>query len=556
LISLDIHKAADGTRATLTPLVEQRNLPDGSALASFAWDMLAGTHQTVAGEPINTTIALSSVAVWSSVNAIASAIKTMPLVLYRRLPKGREEALDSPLHRVLTVEPNSDMSAKDMWYALSGHLALHGNCYAEILRNKENSPVGLYPLDPRATQPIRLPNGLLAYKTSVGATNGATRIINAVDMLHPKFFSWNGLLGLSPIDQGKNTVALAIAAEKYAAKFFGNNSIPPGLLTPVGEVSEDDLATMRTFWERANSATNQGRIGVLPSDWKLTQLASTAEQSQLLQTQEFIRTQIAGMFNISPSRIGDMQKQSKSSAEQENISFVTDTLQPYMDAFETEIERKLLPRDRSMLVQFDPSARLRGDFKTMMDGFAVGKQWGFWNTNKVLSKLGENPIGPEGDIYWAPVNMTNAENLLAPAADPSPEPLLDPPTGAADPQQRDLFGAYLPMLNTMFQDAVGRAAQRSKKDAETLTPIFTPLMESVITVASGEARKQFGLPEDWQPSDKIAKDYIRSAAARSATWTAENRNQAASQELYKATQAAHLGVFRDAGAAVAIRSKA
>lgn len=325
-------------------------------------------------------------------------------------------------------------------------------------------------------------------------------------------------------------------------------------MTPVGDVSEEDLTNMRAFWERANSATNSGRIGVLPSEWKLVQLAITPEQSQFLETQQLSRTQIAALFNISPSRVGDMQKQSKASAEQENLSFVTDTLRPYMVRIETEIQRKLLPRDGSMFVEFDVSERLRGDFATTMQGFAVGKQWGFYSTNVVLEKLGENPIGPEGDVYWAPVNMTNAKNLLAPAADPSPEPLLDPPTGPSDPQQRDLFGAYLPILSRMFQDAVGRATQRTKKDAETLAPIFIPLMDSVMAVATSEARKQFSLPDEWQPSEKIAKDYIKSAASRATVWTAENRDQAASQELYKATQAAHIGVFRDAGAAIALRS--
>lgn len=554
MISLDIHKAADGSRAALTPLVEKRDLPDGNAMAAFAWDMFSNTHQTVSGEPINSTIALQHSTVWACVFAIASAIASMPLVLYKRLPKGRSEAIENPLYRVFTVEPNSDMDAFSMWFSLIGQLALNGNGYCEILRNKDGDPVGLYPLDARATEPVRLPSKQLAYKTSVGAQNGAFRIINAADMLHPKFFSWNGLKGLGPIDQARNSVGLALAAEKYGAKFFGNNSVPPALLTPVGEVSTEDLAEMRTFWERANAAMNQGRIGVLPSDWKLTQLAISPENSQFLETRQFNRTDIAAIFNISPSRVGDMQKQSKASAEQENISFVTDTLQPYMKAIETEAQRKLMPRDNSMFVEFDASARLRGDFKTMMDGFQAAKYSGLYSTNVILEKLGENPIDdPEGDIRWAPVNMTNAANLVAPAADPSPEPLLDPPTDA-DAQQRDLFGAYLPMLNRVLQDAVGRAVQRSKKDADTLTPIFAPLVDSAVTIATAEARKQFNLPDEWQPSDKVAKDYVKAASSRAAIWTAENRDQAASQELYKLTQAALIGVFREAGGEIALRS--
>jgi HK97 family phage portal protein len=520
-----------------------------AGLFSAAWQILSQTEDTVSGVPINDTIALGHITVYVCVRVIAEAIGSMTCRTYKRLPRGREEVIDDPIHRMLSLEPNSDMSAPVMWESIAGAMALTGHSYAEILRNVAGEAVGLFPLDPRMTEPVRLPNKKLAYKTRVGMENGATRIINAEDCLSFPLFSLDGLRGLSPISQARNAVSLAIATEKGGARYFGNNSVPPGILTPVGDVSAEDAANMREYWEAANAAGNQGRIGVLPSEWKLTQLSMSPEDSQFLETRQFNRTDIAALFNISPSRVGDVTKQSKASAEQENLSFVTDTLRPYMVRIETEIQRKLLPKNGSMFIEFDVSERLRGDFATTMQGFAVGKQWGFYSTNIVLEKLGENPIGPEGDVYWCPVNMQDAARLL------DTEPIQDQPIGTdpADPQQRDLFGPYLPMLTRMLQDAVGRAVQRSKKDAETLAPIFSPILDSIISVVTTEARKQFNLPDDWQPSEKIAKDYFKAAASRAATWTDDNRTQAASQELYKATQAAHISVYREAGAALALK---
>jgi len=473
----------------------------------------------------------------------------MTLRLYKRLPKGRQEALDNPIHRMLSLSPNNEMSAPVLWEALAAAMALKGNGYAEILRSQDGATVGLYPLDPRMTIPVRLPNGQLAYKTSVGVANGQTRIVAAADMLHFPLFSWDGLVGLSPIAQARNSVGLAIAAEKYGSKFFGNNSVPPGYLTPVGDVSEEDLNNMRDFWERANAAGNQGRIGVLPSDWKLTQLSMSPEDSQFLQTRQFSRTDIAAMFRVPANMAGDTSRMSNANHEQSALSFVTDTLRPYLVRIEKEIQRKLLPEDGSLFAEFDVSERLRGDFATTMQGFAVGKQWGFYSTNVVLEKLGENPIGPEGDIYWAPVNMTNAANLIAPAADPSPLPLLDPPTES----QRNLFDSYIPAFNSLFKDAVGRATQRSKRDVDTLTPILSPVLDSIASIVIAEARAQFGLSDTWTPSDKIARDYLKGASTRAADWTAENRDQAAAAELSKAIRTTHLNIFREAGAALALK---
>jgi HK97 family phage portal protein len=521
-----------------------------AGLFTAAWDVLTNTHGTDSGQPVNESTALQHLTVYACTRVIAESIGSMTLRLYKRLPKGRQEAVENPLHRMLSVSPNSDMQAPVMWESLAGAMAVKGHSFAEILRNKEGLPVGLYPLDPRMTEPVRLPNGDLAYKTAVGLKSGQTRIIANKDMLSFPLFSWDGLKGLSPIGQARNMVGLAIAAEKYGAKFFGNNSVPPGYLSPVGEVSEEDLNNMREFWERANSAANQGRIGVLPSDWKLTQLSMSPEDSQFLQTQQFSRTAIAALFRVPPHMAGDTSRLSNNNHEQMSLSFVTDTLRPYLVRIEKEIQRKLLPEDGSLFAEFDVSERLRGDFASTMQGFAVGKQWGFYSTNIVLEKLGENPIGPEGDVYWAPANMINAANLIAKAPDPSPEPLLDPPT----PAQRSLFDSYIPAFAGLFGDAVGRVTTRSKRDAESITPILLPVLDSIASLVETEARSQFNLPDAWKPSDKIIRDCIKSISSRADNWTPETKMQNASTELNKAIRSIHVNTYREAGAAVALIS--
>lgn len=531
---------------------EKRNSLNPAGLFSAAWDVLSNTHGTSSGEPINESIALQHVTVYAAVRVIAESVGSMTIRLYKRLPKGREEAINNPIHRMLSVSPNGEMSAPVMWESLAGGMALQGNSYAELLRSAQGAIVGLYPLDPRMTEPVRLPNGKLAYKTTVGVTSGQSRIIASADMLHFPLFSWDGLKGLSPIGQARNSVGLAIASEKYGAKFFGNNSIPPGYLSPVGAVSEEDLNNMRDFWERANSAANQGRIGVLPSDWKLIQLALSPEDSQFLQTQQFSRTAIASLFRVPPNMIGDTSRLSNNNHEQQSLSFVTDTLRPYLVRIEKEIQRKMLPEDGSLFVEFDVSERLRGDFASTMAGFATGRQWGWYNANSILEQLGENPIGPEGDIYWAPVNMTNAANLIAPAPDPAPLPLLDPPTDPPTESQRSMFNSYLPAFTGLFQDAVGRVTMRSKRDIDSLTPILSPVLESICQIVVAEARCQFGLADGWNPSEKIIKDCIKSVSSRAQEWTAEAKVQTSSSELNKAIRSIHLNIYREAGAAVAL----
>lgn len=519
-----------------------------NGLFSAAWAMLTNTQPTSSGEMVNEVIALQHVSVYACVRVIAESVGSLTLRLYEQQSNGRREAFEHPLHRMLTIAINDEMCAPVVWESIAGCMALTGNSYLEILRNKDDFPVGLYPLHPMKTKPVRLPNSKLAYETTSGLTNGQKRIIAAADMLHFPLFSWDGLQGLSPIGQARQTIGLARASEKFGSKFFGNGSRPGGLLTPVAELDEKEAINFREFWEKANSGENQGRVAVLPNDWKYTQLGLSPEESQFLETRQFTRTDIAALFRVPAYLIGDTSRLSNSNHEQMMLQFATGTLRPYLVRIEREIARKLLPEDGTLHVEFDVTELVRGDLKSTLEAYSVGRQWGFYSANQVRAKLGENPIGPEGDVYWSPVNMQNAARLL------NAESTLDQPAGAAPtPAQRSLFDAYLPAMTGVFSDAVGRVMTRRKRDAETLSPILRPVLESIASIVETEARTEFSLSDDWKPSGKVTADHLRSIASRAADWTPETRDEVTGAEISKAIRAIHIGIFREAGAAVALR---
>ena len=116
---------------------------------------------------------------------------------------------------------------------------------------------------------------------------------------------------------------------------------------------------------------------------------------------------------------------------------MTDTLRPYLSRFEQEIHRKLMPstgrNSGRYFVRFDVRERLRGDFQTTMQGYALGKQWRWFNTNGILEEIGKNPIPRRaGERYWMPLNMQDAA-----APTPPPDPLAQQPPGAISVLQED-----------------------------------------------------------------------------------------------------------------------
>jgi HK97 family phage portal protein len=519
----------------------------------FGWAF--GGNATAAGEVVSELSALQHVSVYASVRVLSEAIGSLTLRTYRRLANGRAEATDDPIWRLLALTPNDEMSAAVLIENAVGCLALTGNAYIEILRDKSNQPVQLYPLHPLKTEPVRLPTGTLAYRTRSGLGEGETRIINAGDCLHFRLFSLDGLVGLSPIKQARQTIGWSVASLKQSARFFGTGSKPPGILTPVGPVDEQDLVNMRKAWELANGGENSGRTAVLPSDWKYTQLGISNKDSQWLEAMQFSRTDIAGLFRVPPHMIGDTSRLSNNNVQSQNLSFVIDTLQPYLVKIEQEIAVKLLGANDSRFVQFDVSSRLRGDFLTTLQGFAVGRQWGIFTPNNCLEQLGMNPLpGAEGNLTWAPVNMQDATRLLATESiqdQPIDDDNQPPESQSEQPQMRSYFATYCASLLPMFRDAVGRITSRSKRDAESLTPILVPTIQTITESIEMEARAQFSLPEDWHASDRAQREYIKSVASRSAEWKTDDRDSIATAELGKVIRSIYYAVYREAGAALA-----
>jgi len=523
---------------------------NGFNLAAI-WNFLdGGAQNNESGEPVNDFTALSIATVFTACRVLADGVATLPCRVYKQTPNGKQEDIDAALSHLLQISPNDETSAYSFFETLVTHLNLRGNAYAEIQRNAAGDPTALWNLDPRKTEPVRLGvNSDLAYKTSDGMLPGQTRIIAKENMLHVVLFSWDGIVGASPIAMLRQTLGLAIGQQKFSARLLRNNAVPAIALTTAQKVKPEDKQKMRQDWEEQQLGGNQRRIAILDGDMKVETLGLSAEDSELLASRSFSRCEIAAAFRVPASMVGDMTRLSNSNHEQQALSFVQDSLTPILKRIEVEFRRKLLPpspigKPNTSFIMFDLRERLRGDFESMMTGYATGKQWGFYSTNDVRKELGENPIGPVGDVYWTPVNMQNSELLL------DTEPIQDQPIGQ-QPVEGDTGRQYL----RLYRDAVGRLAARSadKRDLTTVMQIFEPLVASIAELGAERAKRNTRSPEwHYEPTKAIA-DYLQKLTERSATWKPEDLDSIAAQELQKVTRTLTLAAHRSVAEHVALK---
>lgn len=413
--------------------------PTTPLTAVAVWNEMDG-GPTASGELISERTAMAISTVYSCVTLLAEAIASMPCHLLRINEQGQQKALEDNRFGLLAYSPNPEMSAFTFWSTMVGCSALTGNGYAEIRRDPDGPVTGLWPLHPWKTEPTRLPNGDLAFRTQEGQKDGSWRYIKSTDMLHFPLFALDGIKGVSPIAAARESFALTMAAEKFGARFFGNGAHVTSVLIKKDTKPDPKVQReLRESWQQAYGGVNSGKQGFLFGDWDVKQLSISPEDSQFLATRTFQRADIAAMYHLQPHQVGDTTRLSNGNHTQLQLTYVTDTLRPICARIEGELKRKLLPKDPELFVSFDFTERLRGDMQTQMQSFAVGRQWGFLCVNDVRRSLGMNPIGPEGDTFLYPTNMGDAAQLLKDqqlipiTQEPDPN---DPPAGATAPTKK------------------------------------------------------------------------------------------------------------------------
>jgi len=107
--------------------------------------------------------AMRLAAVYACVRVLAETVASLPLVVYERLDRGKERAVEHPLYRLLHDAPNPLMTAFEWREALMGHLALWGNAYCEIEYDGGGRPLALWPLRPDGVEDIRRGSQGLTY---------------------------------------------------------------------------------------------------------------------------------------------------------------------------------------------------------------------------------------------------------------------------------------------------------------------------------------------------------------------------------------------------------
>ena len=372
--------------------------------------------RTTSGKPVNERTAMQTTAVYACVRILAEAIASLPLHVYEYQEDGGKKLVhDHPLYYLLHDEPNSEMTSFVFRETLMSHLLIWGNAYAQIIRDGAGRVLGLYPLLPDKMEVQRDDRGNIYYVYSRNSDENpmfkeyGNIKLKAEDVLHIPGLGFDGLIGYSPIAMAKNAVGMTLACEEYGASFFANGANPGGVLEHPGVLK--DPSKVRESWNSVYRGVNNAhKIAVLEEGMKYQQIGIPPEEAQFLETRKFQINEIARLYRIPPHMVGDLDKSSFSNIEQQSLEFVKYTLDPWVIRWEQSLQRSLLlPGEKGKyFIKLNVDGLLRGDYQSRMNGYAVGRQNGWFSANDIREMENMNPIPDEegGNLYLVNGAMT------------------------------------------------------------------------------------------------------------------------------------------------------
>lgn len=375
-----------------------------------------GESPTSSGVSVTPTSAMQLATVFSCIRVLSESLASLPLHLHRRIDARSSEIVSShPAATIFRDGPNDEMRPHDFKTSSMSCLNLRGNSYWQIVRDGGSRPRQLWPLSPDRIRVDRDASKRLIYHYT--PPDGPEKTFARDEILHLRGMSTDGVLGMSPIAYARETIGLAVAAERWGAKVFTSSGRPAAWIEmPTTFKSKEDSVEFQRNWESAYGGVDgQSKTPVLTGGMKLNRLDVKPDEAQFLETRKYQRTEICGLFRVPPHMIADLERATFSNIEYQGISFGTYTMLPWCVAIEEDLNAALLtPAERAagMYFKFAMNGLLRGAVADRYRAYSIGRQWGWLSANDVRALEDLNAI-EGGDDYLVPLNMSPAAPHMA-----------------------------------------------------------------------------------------------------------------------------------------------
>jgi HK97 family phage portal protein len=390
-----------------------------SASIASSYDLLTYLMrgaQSLSGSVVNEATAFSVGAVMSCVSIRSRSVGSTPLKVFERLDaRSKRPAVEHSLSAVLR-KPNGWQTGFELKGMLEAHRVLRGNAYAWI--NRVTNPMApaddreqiaeLIPMHPdrvEVDQPSDL-GGPILYK--LHRKNGRTIDLPQSEVLHLRGLTTDGVKGRAVLQDARDLIGTALAAQEHAAITWQKGGMPYIALSHPKVLSDKAKKGIEeSFQDTYGTSREKRRVAVLEEGMTIEKLSLSPQDLQFLETRKFLRSEIAGWFHVPPHMIGDVERSTSwgTGIEQQQIGFAVFALRPDLVAWEQRLTMDLIQNTDKYFVEFNLDGLLRGDAASRSAYYTRMVQIGAFSPNDVRAFENMNPYDG-GDVYFRQTNTT------------------------------------------------------------------------------------------------------------------------------------------------------
>lgn len=354
---------------------------------------LLGGSSTFAGKKVTPATAMSLVPFYSGVTLISAAVAELPLIVYRNLPPDpafpdyskRERARNTRQWELLHNQPNEEMAADELWEIITSHLLTWGNACVEKVPDGAGRISELWPIEPE--------------RCAFGRVDGQKRVFvdgkpySEARILHIRALGKTGLVGYSPVQLAKQTLASQLAREEFEGVFWKNGTFIGGFLEHPQELSDRASARLERIWRSRNSGVSKaGKVPVLEEGMKYQPTTMPLKDAQFVEVANLGDHRIAQMLGlIPPHRFGTEDKSlTYQNTETGATEFVRWSLGRWVRRIERSVGRdpEIYPPSLDLEGEFLRDALLRGTTLERYQAYAIGVKHRFLGRIEVRAKEG------------------------------------------------------------------------------------------------------------------------------------------------------------------------
>lgn len=393
---------------------------------------------------VNKESVLAFHAVFACMTLISRDIAKLRVKLVQKDAAGIWSEVTNPAYSPVLRKPNGYQTRIQFWESWVLSKLSCGNTYVLKVRDGRGVVTQMHILDPARVKPLIADDGAVFYEIQPDNLSAGKESITvpAREIIHDRFNTlFHPLVGLSPIFANGLAATQGLNIQNNSASFFGNRSVPGGILTAPGAISDETAARLKETWEERYSGRGGGKIAVLGDGLKFEALAMKSTDAQMIEQLKWTAEVVCSTYHVPPYKIGIGQMPTYNNIQALNVEYYSQCLQSLIEDAEICLDEGL-GMSEGIGTEFDLDGLLRMDSVTQME--VMDKAKGIFSPNEMRRRF---DLGPKkgGDSPMLQEQNYSLEALAKRDARPDPwakaEAAPQPDASAQDEAEERAFVA-------------------------------------------------------------------------------------------------------------------